>query len=289
MSPTPRVRIFAKLEGLNPSGSIKDRVVLALIRDAEASGRLSPGAMIVEASSGNTAISLAMIGRHLGYRVKVVVPTEAVPSIADLIDLYGAEMEWAEPAVGMTGAIARAKTIADEQGAFYLGQFESPANVEVHYSGTGAEILTQLPRVDAFVAGMGTCGTLMGVGRRLREANPNVRVVGVEPRLGEKLQGLRSLGEGFTPPLLDLSAMDRRYLVDSATAIDWARRVIGREGVMAGMSSGATTHAACRLAEEMDEGVIVAMFADSGWKYLPARPWAAAEKGDESLDDTYWW
>jgi cysteine synthase len=289
LAPKPGVRILAKLEGGNPSGSVKDRIVLAMVESAERAGLLHPGDTIVEASTGNTAIALAMVGKQKGYRVRIVLPYGIVPSIPDLLTLYGAELTWCEPEGGMRSVIETARAIAEQEGALALSQFTDVSNVECHYHTTGLEIAEALDRVDVFIAGIGTGGTIMGVGRRLRERFPNVRVVGVEPRLGERLQGLRSLEEGYLPPLLDLAALDGRYLVDSASAIAAARTVIETEGVFAGVSSGATLHAARRVAERMDRGTIVVMFSDGGWKYLPARPWDATGAQAEALDEVHWW
>ena len=289
LAPKPGVRIFAKLEGANPSGSVKDRIVLAMIEAAEERGQLRPGDTIIEASTGNTAISLALVAKQRGYGACVVLPKGIVPSMADILRLYGVEMTWAEPAGGMRGTIEAAHDLAQRHGFHELGQFTQQANVECHYATTGAEIAAALDTVDVFVAGIGTGGTIMGAGRRLREHTPNVRVIGVEPVLGDRLQGLRSLSEGYTPPLLDLSQLNGRFQVDSASAIAAARRVVETEGIMAGVSSGATLHAALRVAEGMERGNIVVMFSDGGWKYLPARPWGAAADGDEELNEVHWW
>ena len=289
LSPKPGVRIFAKLEGQNPSGSVKDRIVLAMVEAAERRGDLKPGDTIVEASSGNTAIALAMVGKHKGYGVRVVLPEGVAPSIADILQLYGAEITWCQAPAGMKGAIDLARSLADAHGYYPLGQFTDPTNVEIHYRTTGLEIVRALPQVDVLVAGIGTGGTIMGVGRRLRETNPNVRVVGVEPRMGERLQGLRSLAEGYVPPLLDLGQLDARFLVDSASALEATRRVVQTEGILAGVSSGATLHVAFRVAQGMERGNIVVMFSDGGWKYLPASPWDAARRGAEALDEIHWW
>ena len=289
MSPKPGIRIFAKLEGQNPSGSIKDRIALAMIEKAETQGSLRPGGTIVEASSGNTAIALAFVGKQKGYAVRVVIPGEVAPSIGDLLHLYGAEITWCEPRAGMKGAIDLAQEMSRSEGFHYVGQFDNRINLRTHYHHTGSEIAAGLPSVDVFVAGIGTGGTITGVGRRLREINPQVKIVGVEPRMGESLQGLRSLSEGYVPPLLDLGLLDRRFLVDNATAIDMSRRIVEHEGILAGISAGAALHAAYRVAENMDQGNIAVMFSDGGWKYLPARPWDAARAGSEDLDDTHWW
>ena len=289
LSPKPGIRIFAKLEGGNPSGSVKDRIVLAMIQAAEAQGVIKQGDTIVEASTGNTAIALAFVAKQKGYKVRVVLPKGVVPSMADVLHLYGAEFEWCEPSGGMRGAIAAAKALAEEDGVHELGQFTRSENAITHYRTTGAEIAAAIDSVDVFVAGIGTGGTIMGVGKRLREEFPDVKVIGVEPRLGDRLQGLRSLAEGYIPPLPDLDTLDGRYLVDSASAIAAARRVVENEGFLAGVSSGATLTGALRIAERMDSGNIVMMFSDGGWKYLPAQPWDAAAKGDERLDEVHWW
>lgn len=289
LAPKPGVRILAKLEGHNPSGSVKDRIALALVEDAERTGRIRPGDTLVEASTGNTAIALALVARRKGYELKVVVPHGVVPSIADLLELYGVEVIWVEPKAGMLGAIETMQALARRHGWHPVGQFDNPVNIETHYATTGAEIAASAPEVDVVVAGIGTGGTLMGVARRLREQNPRLRVVGVEPKMGEHLQGLGSLDEGYRPPLLDLDQLSSRYLVSAATALAASRRVVREEGVLAGVSSGACLHAALRTAEKMDSGTIVVMFSDGGWKYLPSRPWEAAQAGNPCLDEIHWW
>jgi len=288
-SPRPGVRILAKLEGQNPSGSIKDRVALALVRGAEADGRLKAGDAIVEASSGNTGVALAMVGKRLGYDVKVVMPRSVPESIPDLLHLYGVDTVYCDKCDDMKQALDLAHRLAAKRDWKMLGQFSDARNPAIHYATTGAEIVAQAERVDAFVAGIGTGGTLMGVGRRLREAWPDVRVVGVEPKLGEHLQGLRPMTDGYRPPLLDLDALDGRHLVGAADAISMAQRIMTLEGISAGISAGATVVAALREAEKLEQGTVVAMFADAGWKYVPAKPWAAAAAGDPQLDDTHWW
>jgi len=289
LSPKKGIRFFAKLEGQNPSGSIKDRIALAMVEEAELRGALRAGDTIIEASSGNTAIALALVAKQRGYRVRVIIPGEVAPSIGDLLELYGAEITWCEPKAGMKGAIDLAREMAQAQGCHYLGQFDNRINLETHYRTTGEEIARALPQIDVLVAGIGTGGTITGVGQRLRETNSHLQIVGVEPRMGETLQGLRSLSEGYVPPLLDLALLNRRFLVDSATAIDTSHRIIEKEGLLAGISSGATLHAALRVAEAMDTGNFVVMFSDGGWKYLPARPWDAARAGNADLDETHWW
>jgi len=289
-APRPGLRIFAKLESTNPSGSVKDRVALCLVERAEARGDIEPGAHLVEASSGNTGIALAMIARQRGYTLTVVVPEAVPPPIRDLLVMLGAEVVWTEPRVGMKGAIELAERLAKEHGWYLCGQFTSPCNPAVHYRTTGAEIAGALPEVDAFVAGIGTGGTLMGVGRRLREQNPAVKLIGVEPHMGERLQGLRCLEEAWQAPLVDLALLDARYLIGAADALAMTAEVASREGLVVGVSSGATLRAALRFAEtRMDTGSIVCMFGDGGWKYLPTHPWKAARERDPDLDEIHWW
>lgn len=289
LSPRPGVQLFAKLESHNPSGSIKDRIALAIVEELERSHGLQPGDLLVEASTGNTAIALAMVARQKGYRFRAVTPKRVVPSIHDVLDVMGVEVESVEPRLGMVGAIERARELADELGGYAVRQFDDPLNVETHRRSTGDEIVRDLGAVDALVSGIGTGGTLMGVGQRLREANPDVRLVGVEPRFGEKLQGLRSPDEGFLPPLLDLDELGGRFLVTASQSLVAARRVMREEGFLVGVSAGATLHAALRVASRMERGRIVVMCSDGAWKYLPSRPWDAAEAGDPRLDDVYWW
>ena len=289
LSTRPGVTIYAKLESQNPTGSIKDRIVHKMIQDAERYGSIKPGDTIVEASSGNTAIALAMIGKQRNYKIHVVIPNDVAPSIADILKLYGTKVTWCNSRVGMKGAIETAITLARDNGYHYLDQFDNEANINAHYETTGIEICDALPAVDVFVAGIGTGGTIMGVGRRLREVNPHVRLIGVTPRMGERLQGLRTFSEGYVPPLLDLNFLDGRFLVDTATAANAARLVVEKEGILAGISSGATLSVALRLAQNMTEGNIVVMFSDGGWKYLPASPWDAASAGSDSLDEIHWW
>ena len=290
MSPNPGVRIFAKLEGHNPTGSIKDRVAKYMLQDAEARGVLRPGQTLIEASTGNTALALSLMAKLGGYQMKAVVSTRATPGMAELLEMHGVEVIWCEPKAGMKGAIDLAKRLSQEEGWFTPCQFENQANVLAHYETTGPEILRALPEVDVFIAGMGTGGTLMGVGKRLKEHNPKVKVIGVEPRMGEQLQGLRSLQEGYIPPLLDLSRLDGRFLVDSQAAFACARAVLDVEGIFAGVSSGAVLHCAQRLARRMDRGNIVVIFADGGWKYLASGPWREAARVQvEHPDDMAWW
>lgn len=292
LSPKPDVRLFAKLEGWNPTGSIKDRIVLHMIQHAEREGRILPGDTVIEASTGNTGIALAMIGRALGYRVKIVMPENVYPEIPRALGVYGAEVHWVSADDGVTGAMAVAKEMAAESGCYMLGQFENQHNARAHYIWTGAEILEDLAQVDVFVAGVGTGGTVMGAGQRLKEANPRTRVIAVEPHPGNQLQGLKSLADGFIPPILDLSFLDGKILVRSGHAFRGARTLMQREAVFGGVSSGAVLHAALKFAHRMDRGNIVMIFADSGWKYLETNLWSRdlpSEEAEEELDDLIWW
>ncbi len=285
------VRILAKLEGQNPTGSVKDRIVARMIRHAESEGAIAPGSLVVEATTGNTGIALAMIGRARGYRVRLVVPENVFPAIPRILAAYGAEIVWMPAAVGIEGAIAEAERIAKTEGGVVLGQFASAANPATHYEETGPEILDDVPEVDAFVAGLGTGGTLMGVGRRLKEAKPGVRIIAVEPHPGSQVQGLRSLAEGYVPPIVDLGLLDGKILVRSANAFRAARMLMEREGIFGGASAGAALHGALRWAQRMRRGTIVVLFADGGWKYLGSSLWGEEppEAEDESLDDVLWW
>lgn len=285
------VRIFAKLEWYNPSGSVKDRIALRMIRAAEQEGLLIPGATLVEPTTGNTGIALSVVGRRLGYRVRVVVPANVFPAIAELMRAYAAEISWSPPEGGIRVARDLARQQADGEGLVLLDQFANEANVAAHYEGTGAEILADLPRVDAFIAGMGTGGTLMGVGRRLKEANPATRLMAVEPHPGVQVQGLKSLGDGFIPPILDLGLLDGKILVRSRSAFLGAHLLAAREGLFGGVSAGAVIHAARRWAERIGRGNIVVLLADAGWKYIGTPVWNApsAEEEDDELDDILWW
>jgi len=294
LSPKPGVRLFAKLEGLNPSGSIKDRIVVRILEDALASGALVRGQPIVEASTGNTGIALALFGRLIGCPVEVCVPESVYPEIDRLLTGFDARIRRIPREAGIKTANEAARALADESGAFLLNQFGNPANVLAHYEGTGAEILERLPKVDYFVAGMGTGGTVTGVGRRLKEANPGCKVFGVEPRLGVHVQGLKSLDDGFIPPVLDESVLDGKIIVGNRAAFALARRAMLLEGVLAGISSGAALQAALRIADRIDRGNIVMVFADAGWKYLDTGIWSAeadieVDHAEDPIDDILWW
>ncbi len=269
VSPNPRVRIFAKLEGQNPGGSLKDRIAHYMIKAAEESGELTHDRIVLEATSGNTGIGLAMIGIVKGYEVKVVMPDNLSPERTQLLRAFGADIVYSDGARGTNGAIVMALGMVAQDRRYYMPfQFGNESNPRAHYETTGPEILRDLPDLNAFVAGLGTGGTLTGVGRRLKEHNPNIRVIATLPPVGDLVQGLRSLEEGFIPPVLDESLLDDRLVVDSRTACATANELLQKEGIFAGVSSGAVLHAAQCLAQQMDEGKIVALLADGGWKYL---------------------
>ncbi len=294
LSPKPGVRFFAKLEGQNPTGSIKDRVVVRLLERARAAGALRPGQPVVEASTGNTGVSLALFGRLLGHPVEVCVPESVYPEIELLLRSFGARVRRIPRQAGIKTAYEAAQVIAREEGAYLLNQFGDAENALAHYEGTAAEILAHLDRVDVFVAGLGTGGTITGAGRRLKEANPACKVVGVEPRLGVHVQGLHSLADGFVPPVLDESVLDAKIIVGSRHAFSHARRAMLAEGIFGGISSGAVLHAAMRIAKRIERGNVVMIFADGGWKYLGTSLWEAEEGPDidaaeDPLDDVLWW
>jgi cysteine synthase len=289
--PKPGVRIFAKLEGQNPTGSIKDRIVAYMLERAKARGDLRPGQEVVEATTGNTGISLAMLGRRLGHRVRAIVPETVFPDVVQALHAYGAEVQWVPAELGIKSALEVAREVSRREGAYLLDQFESADNPRSHYETTAVEILREQPDVDVFVCGLGTGGTVTGVGRRLREANPRVQLVAAEPHPGNQLQGLRSLDDGFVPPILDLGLLDGKILVRSASAFRAAREVLMREGLFVGLSSGAVMHAALKWAQRLERGNIVVVFADSGWKYLgtPAFRPEAPVPDEDALDDVLWW
>lgn len=288
-SPKPSVRIFAKLEGHNPTGSVKDRIAKYMIERAEASGELTPDRVILESSSGNTGIALAMIARRKGYRLKVVIPDNLTPERVELLQIYGAEVAFSEGSRGPTGAIEMAKEMAKQDGRYFTPyQYGNPANPLAHYETTGVEILEAVPRVDAFVAGLGTGGTLMGVGRRLRESNPDVKIIGAVPDAGEEIMGLRGVDDGFIPPILDTKVLSGRMLVKTAESFAATRELALREGIFAGISSGAAMHCAVRLAQKMDSGNIVVLLADAGWKYLSTKLWTK-DLSSGGPETKVWW
>ena len=281
--------MYAKLEGQNPTGSIKDRVALALIEDAEARGELEPGRELLEPTSGNTGISLALVAKLKGYRLTCVMPENVTEERRRLLRLYGAKIVESAGAEGSNGAVRMAQDLAAAEPRFYMPfQYGNAANPQAHYDGTGAEIAEALDRVDVVVAGLGTGGTVMGVGARLRESFPDVVVAAAEPLPGDPVMGLRSLEDGYVPPILDVSKLDRKLLVSNAEAVAGLRALLDREGIFAGVSSGAVVQVARRLADELAGGVVVAILADAGWKYLSAPFWEADDVGS-SMEADLWW
>ncbi len=266
LSPKPGVRLWAKLEGQNPTGSLKDRIALRMVEAAEQDGSLRPGSIILEPSSGNTGISLAMVAARKGYRLTVAIPENASEERVRLLELYGADVVFTPADRGTNGAIEVARAMARDDKYFMPFQYGNPANPQAHYEGTGAEVVADLPDVTHFVAGLGTGGTLTGAGRRLKEHNPDVQVIAAEPELGELVYGLRSLEEGFIPPVLDESILDGKFLVSASDALRSTRDLTEREGVFAGISSGAVLHVARRVAAKLDRGDVVCLLPDGGWK-----------------------
>ena len=291
LSPAPNVRLWAKLEDRNPTGSIKDRPALAMVEKAEADGLLTPGATVLEPTSGNTGISLAMACKLKGYRLKVVMPDNVTPERTQLLKMYGAEIVYSPGDQGSNGAVAMALEMAEGDPRYFMPyQYGNEANPRAHYDGTAPEILEELDEISAFVAGLGTGGTLMGNGRRLREElGDAIKIVAAEPMQGEPVQGLRSLDDGFIPPIIDLSLLDRKIFVTNHDAIVWTRRLLDEEGIFAGVSSGAIASIAVRIANEMDEGNIVFIVCDDGWKYLSSGIYTRPVEEIENLDSTVWW
>jgi cysteine synthase/molybdopterin converting factor small subunit len=291
LAPNESVHIYAKLEGQNPTGSLKDRVAKAMVEAAEASGELEPGRELLEPTSGNTGISLAMVAKLKGYPLTCVLPENATPERVKLLELYGAKLVFSPAHEGSNGAVRLALRIAEgDHRYFMLNQYANEANPRSHYEGTGAEIADSLPRVDAFVAGLGTGGTLMGAGERLRESFPDVVVAAAEPLQGDLVYGLRSLADGYVPPILDVSRLDRKVLVSNEESVAGLRLLLDREGIFAGVSSGAVLHVARRIAEELDEGTVVCVLADGGWKYLSAEFWTKpVHEAGASMEDSIWW
>jgi cysteine synthase B len=282
----PGVRIYAKLEGQNPTGSIKDRVALAMVDAAP----LEPGQELLEPTSGNTGISLALVAKLRGFRLTCVMAANATAERRALLELYGATIVESPAEQGSNGAVRVAQELAARDDRYVmLFQYANEANPRAHYAGTGAEIIRDLPDVDALVAGLGTGGTLMGTGARLREANPDVIVAAAEPHPGDLVMGLRSLDEGYVPPILDVTKLDRKLLVSNAESVAAVRALLEREGIFGGVSAGAVVHVARRVAESFPEGsTVVCILADGGWKYLSADFWSA-EDVEASMESSLWW
>jgi [CysO sulfur-carrier protein]-thiocarboxylate-dependent cysteine synthase len=291
LAPPGGARLYAKLEGANPTGSVKDRIALAMVSEARGSGALSPGQTILEPSSGNTGISLALVGRLLGHPVRIVIPDNTTAEREQLLRLYGAEIVPSPGDEGSNGAVRMAERIAAEDPTLFMPyQYGNEANPRAHEATTGPEILAQVPDLDVFVAGLGTGGTLTGVGRFLKRERPGVRIVAAEPLPGERVQGLRSLDEGFVPPVLDASVLDDRFLVSNRDAVVGVRRLLDDEGIFAGLSCGAAISVAVRVAREMDGGSVVVLLADGGWKYLSTDLWTRdLDELEDDLEGSLLW
>ena len=289
LSPKPDVRIYAKLEGHNPTGSVKDRVAKSMIEAAEEEGAIEPGQTILEPTSGNTGIALAMICRRKGYPLKVVMPDNVTEERTQLLRMYGAEIVYSEGPKGSNGAVELSLEMAQDSRYYMPYQYGNEANPLAHYNGTAVEILEELDEVTAFVGGLGTGGTLMGNGRRLKEANPETLIVAAEPMQGELVDGLRSLDDGFIPPIIDISLLDRKVMVSNRDAILWTRKLLDEEGVFAGVSAGAIARIAARIAGELDGGNVVFLIPDDGWKYLSSGVYTKPIEEIENLDSTVWW
>ena len=289
LAPHESVRLYAKLEGQNPTGSIKDRIALAMIDAAEASGELEPGRRLLEPTSGNTGISLALVARLRGYALTCVMPANVTEERRRLLRLYGAEIVDSPSEEGSNGAVRLALELSEGDASYFMPfQYANEANPRAHYEGTGAEIAAELDRVDVLVAGLGTGGTLMGAGERLRETFPDLVVAAAEPLPGDPVMGLRSLEDGYVPPILDISKLDRKLLVSNDDAVAGLRALLEREGIFGGVSSGAVVHAAERVASELDEGVVVCVLADGGWKYLSADFWETDDV-ETAMERSVWW
>ena len=283
LSPKPGVRIYAKLESYNPTGSVKDRVARSMIEHAEVEGLIRPGQTILEPTSGNTGISLAMICRRKGYPLKVVMPDNVTTERTQLLTMYGAEIVSSPGEEGSNGAVALALEMAAADASYYMPyQYGNQANPNAHYNGTAVEILEELDEVTAFVAGLGTGGTLMGNARRFKEEDPDTLIVAAEPLQGELVQGLRSLEDGYIPPILDLELLDRKIFVSNRDAVVWTKRLLAEEGMFVGVSAGAIASICVRVASELDEGNVVFVVPDDGWKYLSS---GVYNKTVEQLED----
>lgn len=290
MSPKAGVRIWAKLEGQNPTGSTKDRIALKMVEVAEASGELTPDKTILEPTSGNTGIALAMVARRKGYGLTVVIPDNASKERIGLLRLFGAEIVFSDGAKGTNGSIEVARALAGDDRYYMPFQYGNPANPLAHEEGTAQEIVRDLPDVTHFVAGMGTGGTLTGNGRALHAYRPGIKVIAAEPELGDLVYGLRSLEEGFVPPIFDPAQIDRKFLVNSSDSLRATRELTAREGIFAGISSGAVIHVAQRIAAELNDGDIVCLLADGGWKYLSTEAWAEdIETAEKGVEESLWW
>jgi cysteine synthase B len=293
LSPTPEVRLWVKLEGQNPTGSVKDRIALAMVESGEASGELTKDKVILEPTSGNTGISLAMVARIRGYSFTAVIPDNASAERISLLRAFGAEIIFSEGAKGTNGSVALAQEIAADERYYMPFQYGNETNVLAHYKGTAREILEDLPEVKAFVAGLGTGGTLTGVGRRLKEHDPDVKVVAAEPELGELVYGLRSLEEGYIPPIFDPDILDGKIKVRARESIVWTRELLRKEGIFSGISAGAVIWVAQRTAERLAAsggGDVVCLLADGGWKYMSTEAWTQElDVAESQVEEVLWW
>ncbi len=293
LSPAPSVRLWVKLEGQNPTGSVKDRIALALIEDGEASGNLTKDKIILEPTSGNTGIALAMVASVRGYRFTAVMPGNASSERTSLLRAYGADIIFSEGDKGTNGSVAMAQDLVKD-GRYYMPfQYGNSANVDAHYKSTGPEILEDLPDIKAFVAGLGTGGVLTGVGKFLKEHDPSIKVVAAEPELGELVYGLRSLDEGYVPPIFDPDILDGKVKVRARESILWTRELLRREGIFAGISAGAVIWVAQRVAERLEQqggGDVVCLLADGGWKYLSTEAWTQdIDTAESQVEEVLWW
>ena len=292
LGPNPAVRLLAKLEGQNPFGSVKDRIAKAMIDTAESDGTLQPGQRIIEPSSGNTGIALAAIARLKGYPITIVMPENVSIERRQLLEIYGAEIITTPGGEGSNGAVRHAQGLADEHPDWaFLYQYANNANPQAHYDGTGPEILRDAPDITHFVAGLGTSGTLMGVGTFLKEQKPDVKIMAVEPPIGERVEGLRNLDEGYIPPVYDKwggpQLLDGKRIVRPRESIEWVRR-LGEAGIFAGISAGAAMAGAAKVATSIDSGTIVVVVADGGWKYMSTGAWTdpiedVVERAEKSI------
>ena len=290
-SPRPGVQIFAKLEGFNPSGSVKDRIAKLMVEEAEASGNIKPGSILLEPTSGNTGIALAMIARVKGYQFTAVMPDNVTQERRQMLELFGANIIYSDGALGSNGAVKLAQELASKDDRYVmLYQYGNDANPRAHYEGTAVELIKDLPDLDVFVAGLGTGGTLTGNARRLKEYNPAIKIVAAEPLQGDGVQGLRSLEDGFVPAVLDQSLLDAKILVSARDSIYRTRQLKDQEGIFAGPSCGAALHAALRIAATMDRGKIVVILADGGWKYLSEDLWTRnLDQLEDDLEEILLW
>lgn len=293
LSPVEDVRLWVKLEGQNPTGSVKDRIAIALIEAGESSGELTSDKIVLEPTSGNTGIALAMVCSMRGYRFTAVMPDNASAERVQLLTAFGAEIIYSEGAKGTNGSVALAQELAADPKYYMPFQYGNQANVDAHYSGTGQEIVEDLPEVKAFVAGLGTGGTLMGVGKRLKEHNPDIRIVAAEPKLGELVYGLRSLEQGYIPPIFDPDKIDAKVMVSARDSILWTRELLRKEGIFAGISAGAVIWVAQRVAEKLSEeggGDVVCLLPDGGWKYMSTEAWTEdIDTAETQVEEVLWW